>query len=68
MLQNRVAFLISRQLHVTSHGMAFQEKTVEAIPLCGRVLALSPRGVLGLGSWSLGVLGVVEMWSLVGPV
>jgi hypothetical protein len=49
--------------------MAIQEKTIEAIPLCGRVLGLSPRGVLGLGvleSWSLGRCGDVEC--LVGPV
>jgi hypothetical protein len=49
--------------------MAIQEKTIEAIPLCGRVLGLSPRGVLGLGvlePWSLGRCGDVEC--LVGPV
>jgi len=65
-----MAFLkITRQLHGLSHGMAIQEKTIEAIPLCGRELALSPRGVLGLGvleSWSLGSCGDVEY--LVGPV
>jgi len=57
-----MAFLkISRQLHGLSHGMAIQEKTIEAIPLCGRELALSPRGVLE--SWSCG-----DVECLVGPV